>query len=143
MPQNGFTVGRDVTVNINTPNGPLTIALVTGFNRRPNTNEKNIKGLDGIRRTVYIPDGWDGDFEIERKDSVLDDYFAQLESDYYSGIGTGPSTITETITEPDGQVNQYRYTGVMFRLDDAGNAKGDDTIQMKISWAAERRIKVS
>jgi len=143
MPQNGFTVGRDVTVNINTPNGPLTIALVTDFDKKPNTNEKKIKGIDGIRRTVFIPDGWDGTFEVERKDSVVDDYFAKLEADYYSGIGTGPSTITETITEPSGQVSQYRYTGVMFRLDEAGSAKGDDTVQMKISWAAERRIKVS
>jgi len=143
MPVNNFTVGRDATLTIVTPSGPLNISLITSFQASPEMAEVKVKGLDGITRHARFFDGWRGSFKVERQDSTLDDYFAQLEANYYAGINEQPATITETITEASGAVSQYRYLQVLMKLDDAGAYAGDQTVKQSLSFVAARRVKVS
>jgi hypothetical protein len=84
-----------------------------------------------------------GTFDLERQDSKVYDYLAQLEANYYAGLNEQPVTITETITEVSGAVTQYRYLGVLLRLDDAGDKAGDSTVKQRLSFTAQRRIKVA
>ncbi len=142
MPVNGFSVGRDYAVNVQTPSGPLVFNLVTKFASKPEQTVRKIKGLDGITRNVIFPDGWTGQFEIERQDSAIDDYFAALEAAYYAGQNRAPCTITETITEANGAVSQYQYIGVNLQLDDAGAAAGDEVVKQVVSFMAQQRVKV-
>jgi hypothetical protein len=142
MAFNNFSVGRDVSVDFLGPTGPVRFNLITGFESMPDTNEVKIKGLDGIVRFLSLPDGWRGTLEVERGDSVMDDYFAQLESQYYSGLNIQALTITQTVQEPGGNVSQYRYEGVVLKLDSAGSWKGDDSVKQKISFMASRRKKI-
>jgi hypothetical protein len=143
MPLNGFSVGRDVSLDIIGPSGPLRFNLITGFNSKPDITDQKIKGLDGITRHVRFPDGWSGGFDVTRADSTIDDYFAQIEANYYAGLNEQPVTITETITEVSGAVTQYRYLQVLLKLDDAGQWQGDQTVKQKVSFVAARRVKVS
>jgi hypothetical protein len=143
MPLNGFSVGRDISLDIIGPSGPLRFNLITGFNSKPDITDQKIKGLDGITRHVRFPDGWSGSFDITRSDSTIDDYFAQLEANYYAGLNEQPITITETITEVSGAVTQYRYLQVLLKLDDAGQWQGDQAVKQKLSFVAARRVKVA
>lgn len=143
MPVNGFSVGKDVSLDIIGPQGPLRFSYITGFTSKPDITDGKVKGLDGITRHVRFPDGWSGSFSIERQDSTVDDYFAQLEANYFAGLNELPITITETITEVSGGISQYRFVGVLLKLDDAGDFKGDATIKQKITFMASRRLKVS
>lgn len=143
MPVNGYSVGRDVTVNINTSTGPLRLSTITGFTSKPNIEKKDVRGLDGIRRPLVFPDGWNGQFDVSRQDSTLDDFWATVEANYYAGQGIPGATITETITEPDGSVNQYRYLGAILFLDDAGDWKGNEAVNQRLSFEAQQRIKVA
>jgi hypothetical protein len=143
MPVNSFSVGRDATLTIVTASGPLNLNLVTGFHSSPDMAQIKVKGLDGITRHARFFDGWKGGFDIERSDSVVDDYFAQLEANYYAGINEQPATITETITETSGAVSQYRYLNVLLMLDDAGSWAGDQTVKQKLSFVAARRVKIA
>ena len=143
MPLNTFSTGRDVTLTVVTPSGPISFNLITGFHSSPVTGQVKVKGIDGITRHALFPDGWTGGFDIERSDSTVDDYFAQLEDNYYQGLNIGSSTITETITEPNGAVTQYRYLQVLLQLDDAGSWMGDQTVKQKISFMAARRKKIA
>jgi hypothetical protein len=143
MPVNGFSVGRDVTLTIVTASGPLNLNLITGFHSRQDTAEIKVKGLDGITRHARFFDGWTGGFDIERSDSTVDDYFAQLEANYYAGINEQPGTITETITEANGNVTQYRFLNVLLKYDDAGNWAGDQTVKQKLSFVAAQRQKIA
>lgn len=142
MPQNAFSVGRDISLDVITQNGPLSFGLITKFTSKQDVVDKKIKGLDGITRHVRFFDGWSGGFEITRQGSELDDFFANAEADYYAGVTEQGSTITETISEVDGSISQYRYLGVLLKFDDAGDKAGDDTINQKVSFMASRRIKV-
>lgn len=143
MPLNGFSTGRDVSIDIVGPNGPVRFNLVTKFNSKQKAKKEMIKGLDGIGRPVRFFQGWEGDFELERQDSQLDDYFAQIEANYYAGQNEATVSITETITEVNGAVTQYRYVGCLLTCDDAGDKTGEATIKQKISFEASRRVKVA
>lgn len=143
MPLNGFTVGRDVSLDIVGPSGPIRFNLVTNFRSKQETSDQPVKGMDGITRPVRFFNGWTGGFDLERQDSAVDDYFAQLEANYYAGMNEGSVTITETITEVSGAVSQYRYVGVLLKLDDAGEKKGDATVKQKLGFFASRRLKVA
>jgi hypothetical protein len=143
MPVNGFTVGRDYAVNVQTPSGPLQFNLVTKFTKKQDLIDKKIKGLDGETRHVVFPDGWAGTFEIERQDSTVDDFFAAQEAAYYAGQNSLPSTITETVTEVSGAITQYQYTGVILKFPNPGDAAGDETVKMTVDWLARRRIKLA
>lgn len=143
MPVNNFSVGRDVSLDIVGPSGPIRFSLITNFNSKQASKENTVKGIDGITRPVRFFDGWTGSFSVERQDSTVDDYFTQLENNYYAGINEGSVTITETITEPNGAITQYRYTGVLLKLDDAGSWAADNTVKQSISFMASRRLKVA
>ena len=143
MPLNSYTVGRDISLDITGPNGPLVLNQIVGFMSKPDITDQKIKGLDGITRHLRFPDGWSGSFEIERQDSTVDDYWSQLEANYYAGLNELPVTLTETIQEVNGSISQYRYLQVLLTIEDAGMYKGDASVHQKVRFVAARRVKVS
>jgi hypothetical protein len=144
MPINDFSVGRDLSLDIIDQSGnPLRFSLITDFKAKPDITDQKIKGLDGVTRHVRFPNGWTGNFSVERQDNTIDNYFADLESAYYAGINETSATITETISEVDGSVSQYKYVGVLLKLDDAGEYSGDKTVKQMVSFVASRREKVA
>lgn len=143
MPVNEFSVGRDIVLDIVAPDGPKRFDLVVGWNAKQETNDLRVKGLDGHVRHMYLPDGWSGTMEFERKNSELDKFFANLEDSYYQGENLGTMSITETVSEPDGTVSQFRYEGCQMKLDDSGDWRGDQSIRLRVSWMAARRKKIS
>ena len=86
MPVNSFTVGRDVSLDLIKSDGtPLRLSLITGFKCKQDTIDLKVKPIGGGTRHVLIPDGWTGTFTLERQSQVVDDFFTQLEADYYAG----------------------------------------------------------
>lgn len=145
MPMNGQSVGRDVSVDLMTSRGLLAVPAqaITDFSAQPSTTSTASKGMDGITRYGVFPDGWTGVISIDRMGSQVDDYWAQLEADFYAGVNIQSGTITETIEEPNGGVSQYRYTGVMFDYKDAGTKTPNQLVKLKLNFMAARRIKVA
>ena len=147
MPVNtGFgtlNIGKDVSLDITLPdNSILRINITTSFTAKQNTKELDSKGLDGINRLASLPDTWSGEFSIDRGSSRLDDYFAAGEAGYYANGTLNAIRITQTITEGDGTITQYRYDGVALSYVDAGNWAGDAYVKQKLNWRASKRIKV-
>lgn len=139
MPVNGFTIGRDVSVIFNLPQGPVKFSNLTGFKRTQISTGIESKGLDGVDRFGEIPSGWQGTVELDRANANLDRAIAFLENLYYSGQNVPPSTFLETTTEASGATTQFRYTGVAIKFDDAGAAQGDAKVSQSFSWKASRR----
>jgi hypothetical protein len=140
---NQFNIGKDVTLDVIGPNGPLRFNIITGFECKPSYKSVDSKGLDGLDRFDDFPAGWSGSFSIDRSDSTVDDFFAQKEANFYAGNSSTPCTITETITEINGSVSQYRYTGVALTYQNAGSKSADNKIMLTVGFRAARRIKVS
>lgn len=143
MPINGYSVGRDLTLTIVTGTGPLVLRGITSFKSRQDTTEEKITKINGVTDHNRHFIGWSGSFTLERENSTADDYFSQLESNYYQGIAETPVSITETIQEANGAVTQYRYTKVLLKLDDAGDWRGDTSVKISLSFVASRRLKIA
>ena len=143
MPVNNFTVGKDVSIVIQTPTGNLTIPGLTDFTADPNWTDLKSKPLDGVPIHGYIPDGWKLSFKWDRTSPVLDNYFAQLEAAYFAGGNQLGGTVYETIREADGSISQWRYTGVVIKLDKGGDFSGDKKVEQSFSGMASLKIKVS
>lgn len=143
MPVNGYTVGRDVSIDLISPAGPLRFSVRTGFSAKQETTDIRVKRADGITDHLVLPDGWTGSFDYERGNPVLDTYFANLEDQYYAGLNIQAISMTETITEPNGSLSQFRYERVVLKYADAGAKSGDQTVKQKIEWMASRRRQIA
>lgn len=143
MPVNNMSIGKDVSVVIITSTGSLNIpaAAVTKFDSQPITDNENRMGMDGVTRALVVPTGWKGSFDVDRMNSSVEDWWAQLEAAYFAGQNIASGTITETISNPDGSISQYRYTGVMFDLNDLGSREPSKVIKQKLGFVASRRVK--
>ena len=109
---------------IQLPSGPLTLQL-TDFSAKAKTSTLEGKTLDGIKQHAYIPDGYDLSFKIDRKDASADDFWSNFEAQYYAGGNQVADTIYQTLRESDGSVSQWRFTGVIVKLDNLGDYSGD------------------
>src|SRR5258708_4897027 len=110
MPVNNFTVGKDISLVIQTPTGQLAISAgITDFSADPMYTDLKSKPLNGIPIFGLIPDGWKGSFKLDRLNPLVDNYFAGLEAAYFQGGNQLAGTIYETIGEPDGSLTQWRY----------------------------------
>lgn len=146
MPVNGFTVGRDVLVTIGGPGGANIVIpafQVTKFTKRPLKKEDWSRPLNGPPIPLYMPDGWRGTVDVDRADATLDTFQAALEATYYAGQNTLSGTILESITENNGSNTQYRYDGVMFWIEEPGDAHQDKKIDQKLDWCASTRKRVA
>jgi hypothetical protein len=130
-------------LNIVTANGNLSVTGITSFKAKQETTEETVKRIDGTVDRVRFFEGWTGTFMIERRDATLDQYFCQIESNYFSGIADGPISLTETITEQDGSISQFRYRKVLLKLDDAGEWAGDKTVKRTMTFVASRKISLT
>jgi hypothetical protein len=142
MPQQGFSVGRDVSLVLILSDGSsLPLNKVTSWKAKPDTTTQKVKGLDGSILHLRWHEGWNGSFNIERRDALIDQYFAQIEAAYHAGNDEKPAVLQQTIQEPDGTISQYRFTDVLLTYDDAGDWQADKTVSQSVSFVAHRRIQ--
>jgi hypothetical protein len=139
----GYTVGKDVSLVIQTAAGKLTLPGLTDFSSDPITLDIKSKPMTtGEPIHDYIPDGWRMSFKVDRMDSSVDDFWANFEAAYYAGAPLPPGTVYETITENDGTVSQWRYTRSVVKLDKAGDKSADKKVEQTLSGMASRRVRV-
>lgn len=142
MPANGFSVGRDLTLIVFTSDGgALGTASLKDWSAQQITAEVKQVLITGLMLSAYLPEGWQGSASFVRADSGLDDYFANLEAEYYAGSPLPTAQITETITNPDGSISQYVYQNVALKFEGAGSWAGNKEVDQKIAWIASRRIR--
>lgn len=140
-----FNVGHDATIDIvDGATGAVITSFppTTMFDFSPNTVQLTSKPVNDKPLYREVPDGWKGTIEYDRYDSSIDDYFVKLESDYWAGVSYFANTITQTVTERDGSISQYKFTGVALKLDNAGSWKAADKVGQRLSWVSRDRIKV-
>jgi hypothetical protein len=137
-----FSIGRDTQLVIMGPDGRVDISHVIGFESRQITTPVRVSRIDGTQLGTELPKGWEGTFEVERGNSVLDDFIAVLEQNYYSGLPVQTGTMYQYITESDGSVSTYQFVGVVFKLASAGVWKGDTSVKQKLEFFATQRQRI-
>jgi len=144
MPVGGQTVGKDIRLVIVTGSGTLDVppAAITGFSAAPENRVDQRQGFDGETRHLVTPGPWKGSIDIDRFNSAVEDFWAQIEANYYAGVNTPYGTIQETIQEPNGGITQFRYEKVSLDLKDLGSKTADKAVTIKLDFHASRRTKI-
>jgi hypothetical protein len=142
MAISAFSVGRDTQLIVIGPAGRIDLVHVVGFDSHQVTKSLRVNRLDGNQIGIELPKGWEGGFELERGDSVVEDFIASMEQDYYNGIMDKPSSMYQYVSEVDGSTSTYQFDTVVFRLTNAGQWRGDSAVKQKLEFFASRRIRI-
>ena len=142
MAQAGYSLGNDVTLVVIKPDGTtLNLGKTTKFTAKQDDSMQTIAPLTGGTDHLRYFKGWSGSFDVERQGPELDQYFAQLEANFYAGIQELPVTLQQTIVEPSGAVSQYQFLKTILQYTDAGDWAADKSVSQKISFSSSRRIR--
>ena len=137
-----FSVGRDTQLVVIGPSGTINLVHVTAFESRQVTQSVRVNRLDGSQMGMELPKGWEGSFELERGDSVVEDFIAATEQSYYNGSVSTISAMYQYASEVDGSTSTYQYDSVVFRLSNAGLWKGDAAVKQKLEFFGSRRRRI-
>lgn len=142
MPIVGFNIGKEVSLDLIHPSvGVVNFGLLTSFNSRPLRNRLSSMPITNGGKSVFrnVFTGWEGSFEIDRSDSIVDALFQLLEDNFYAGNPETYFMITETIKNPDGSIDEYRFKNVVLEPEDAGTWKSEDKVAQKFGFVATQR----
>jgi hypothetical protein len=142
MPINSFSIGRDCQLVVIGPQGRVDLTYVSGFESRQMTQSVRLDRLDGVPMGAELPKGWEGSFEVERGTSAVDDFIATAEQTFFSQGSLPAGTVYQYVTEVDGSVSTYQFSGVVFKLVNAGSWKGDASVKQKLEFFATQRQRI-
>jgi hypothetical protein len=137
-----FSIGRDTQLVVMGPSGQVDLEFVTAFESRQLTQSVRVSQLDGTQMGAELPKGWEGSFELERGNSVVEDFVASAEQAYYSGGTLTASTMYQYVNETDGSTSTYQFDNVSFKLVSAGAWKGDNSVKQKLEFFSSRRRRI-
>jgi hypothetical protein len=137
-----FSIGRDTQLVVIGQAGRIDLTHVTSFDSRQTTHSVRMDRLDGTHMGTELPKGWEGSFELERGSSVVDDFIAAAEQQYFNGNNVSTGTMYQYVTETDGSTSTYQYDNVVFRLSNAGTWRGDSSVKQKLEFFAVRRRRI-
>ena len=142
MTSTSFSVGRDCQLVVMGPYGRLDLTHVTSFESRQMTAPVRVDCIDGTQMAAELPKGWEGHFELERGSPSVDDFIAQAEAAFFTGAAVPVGTLYQYVSETDGSTSTYQYTGVVFKLAQAGTWKGDASVKQRLEFFAGRRTSL-
>lgn len=142
MPLNGLISGIQSKISFIDADGVQNFTVLESFSAKEDATVSKYIAMDGTVRHEKFHSGWSGTCMFERNDNFLDRYIAAQESAYYLGLNQLPLTITQTITENNGDVTQYQYINAVLVLDDAGTYTGTDIAKQSVSYQASRRLSI-
>lgn len=137
-----FSVGRDTQLVVIGPSGQITLNHITAFDSRQITQSVRVNRLDGNQMGIELPKGWEGSFELERGDSVVEDFIAAMEQSYFNGSTSGLSSMYQYVSEVDGSTSTYQFDSVVFHLSNAGQWRGDTAVKQKLEFFASRKVRI-
>jgi hypothetical protein len=142
MPATNFSLGRDCQLVVMGPFGRVDLTHVTGFESQQMTYPVRVDRLDGVQMGAELPKGWQGSFDLERGTSAADDFIAQVEDGYYTSGNLTSGTLYQYVSETDGSVSTYQYSGVVFKMASSGAWKGDASVKQKLEFFGARRQRI-
>jgi hypothetical protein len=142
MSGTNFSLGRDCQLVVMGPFGRVDLTHVTGFDSRQMTRPVRVDRLDGQQLGAEIPKGWEGSFEVERGNSTVDDMIAASEAAFMATGERPQGTLYQYVAEVDGSTSTYQYNGVVFKLSNAGQWRGDAAVRQKLDFFASTRVRI-
>jgi len=142
MTSSAFNVGRDCQIVLMGPFGRIDLTHVTGFEARQITAAIRVDRIDGTQIAADLPKGWEGGFDIERGNSAVDDFVAQIEAAFVNGSSVPMGTLYQYVNEVNGSTSTFQFNMVVFRLTQAGIWRGDQSVRQRLDFFASTRVRI-
>lgn len=142
MGVSSFNIGKDASLDLVHPKyGIIGLGLVTSFESNPMTTRLESKPITGGGLNYFrnVFGGWEGSFDIDRSNDIVDALVDILESNYYAGNPETYFQLTQTINNPDGGIVEYMFKNLVVIPQSAGTWAGEAKVTEKLSWVCSRR----
>lgn len=140
-----MNVGVDYTFGYYDANTGQLVNLgdVQSVNRTAMKHDIESRPYNGPPRFGYIPGGHSFEFTITRTKSTLDDLAVTREANFNVGVVDQPGYLNETVTNPDGSISRYQYTGFVFFMNDPGNVARETVVTVKCEGRASQKVAIA
>lgn len=145
MAVNAMSVGRDYSFAYYDADSGQIVDMGDLQNVRITANKHAIKSMpyNGVPRFGYIPDGYAISFEITRTGSALEDFQLAANTRFNRGQSTRAGFLNETVTNEDGSVSRYQYTGFVFWVGDIGTITREAPVKMTGEGMASDKVRIA
>ncbi|SHG91735.1 hypothetical protein [Bradyrhizobium erythrophlei] len=145
MPVNGMNVGVDYSISYYDGTSGTLIDLGDVQDVRISAQKHDIKSMpyNAPPRYGFVPDGFKIDFTITRTGSAIEDFMVAAEASFNAGQVQSAGYLNETITNPDGSVSRYQYTGFVVFLTDHGNISRDKNVTLALTGYASTKVSIA
>ena len=138
MPANGLNVGVDFSFGLFDANTSSTLNLgdVQSVKETAQKHDISSRPYNAIPKFAIVPDGYSGSMTVVRTGSQMEKLQIQLSNNFNNGVAILPGYLTKIVTDPDGSVSKFQYTGVAFFMNDIGDVSREKTVTQTIEWKA-------
>jgi hypothetical protein len=145
MPVNGMNVGVDYSISYYDGTSGTLIDLGDVQDVKISAQKHDIKSMpyNAPPRYGFVPDGFKIDFTITRTGSAIEDFMVAAEASFNAGQVQSAGYLNETITNPDGSVSRYQYTGFVVFLTDHGNISRDKNVTLSLTGYASTKVSIA
>jgi hypothetical protein len=139
----GFNIGSDTVISFLVGGAVQAWQIGTSFEERQVTEKVTSSAITGTTRVRDVEMSWEGTFEYDRSDSVIEDFFAAKEVARYSGGIVPDVQIATTTTNVDQSISRYQHVGVTMTLETTGPKTGAAVQKGRVSYRSSRRLKIA
>lgn len=145
MPVNNMNVGRDFSFGLYDSNTGALVPLGDVQTVKVTAVYHDIKSApyNSVPRFGHVPDGYKGTMTIVRTGSELEELQLLLNQRFNNGNVMSPGYLNETVTNTDGSVVRYQYTGVDFKIVELSDVSREKVVTQSLEFMAADKVRLS
>lgn len=145
MPSNAGSVGVDYSLGYFDSNQNALVPLGDVQSVKIQAQKHDIKNMpyNAPPKYDFIPDGYKITFTITRTSALMENLAVAREANFNNGGFNVGGYLNETITNPDGSISRYQYTGFVFFLTDHGDISREKLVQLQGEGMASTKIVIA
>ena len=138
-----YTIGRNAQVVLLWQGTRIDLPNVTEFRSAAEYKRQRVDPLNSIPVEFSTPSGHRGTIMVDRKDATVEALFAAIEAAFWNAGQIGQGTLYAYITNTDGSISTFEYTGVSIELADAGSYQQEAVVRQSIAFFAAQKVQLS
>ena len=139
---NPYSIGRDCQVVLLWNSIRVDLREVIGFQAEQQVKLQRSDPLNSVPVEFNTPAGWRGQFQVDRGSSTLDDLVVAIEAAFWNAGVIGSGTIYQYVTEPNGSLSTYEFTGVALTLANSGHYRAENIVTQTVNFFASQRSRI-
>ena len=142
----GFVIGKEAAMDLEVqgPNGVIVIqsmGLIDDFDVEAETSVITVAPVNqgGVPVKRRVHKGWKGTFNVTRQGGIMDTLEQLFQDNFFDGKTEIYATFTQTINNPDGTKNVFKYPNSIVMVPKMGSFAQDKEVKFSVQFECPRR----